>query len=159
MRPRTAALAAALLATSALAAAPTPPADAPMKKLTPILFVEAIEPCLPFWTERLGFEVTAEVPHEDRLGFVILTRGGVEIMYQTGASAEADIPGVTEGLVGAPAMLFVEVDAIDPLEPALEGVEVVVPRRTTFYGMDEIFVRSPCGSIVGFAARTGDGEG
>jgi len=29
-----------------------------MKKLTPVLFVEAIEPCLPFWTERLGFTKT-----------------------------------------------------------------------------------------------------
>ena len=159
MRPRTAALAAALLATAALAAAPSPSRDPSMKKLTPILFVDAIEPCLPFWTDRLGFEVTAEVPHEDRLGFVILQKGGVEVMYQTGASADADIPGVADGLVGSPTMLFVEVDAIDPLEPALEGVEVVVPRRTTFYGMDEIFVRAPCGSIVGFAARTGEGDG
>jgi len=28
----------------------------------------------------------------------------------------------------------------------------VVPRRTTFYGADEIFVRAPGGHTVGFAA-------
>lgn len=123
-----------------------------MKKLTPILFVEEIEPCLPFWTERLGFQVTAEVPHEDRLGFVILKKEGVEVMYQSRASADADTPGVADRFVGSPTMLFIEVDAIDPLEEAMEGVEIVVERRTTFYGMDELFVRAPCGSVVGFAA-------
>ena len=27
-----------------------------MRKLTPVLLVEEIEPCLSFWTDRLGFE-------------------------------------------------------------------------------------------------------
>ncbi len=40
----------------------------------------------------------------------------------------------------------------------LEGIEVVVPRRTTFYGADEIFVRAPCGTLVGFAADQGEGD-
>jgi hypothetical protein len=29
----------------------------------------------------------------------------------------------------------------------------VVPRRQTFYGMDEIFVQAPCGTVVGIAAK------
>jgi len=28
----------------------------------------------------------------------------------------------------------------------------MVPRRQTFYGMDELVVRAPCGTIVTFAA-------
>ena len=51
-----------------------------MKKLTPVLNVETIEPVLPFWVDRLGCEKTAEVPHEDALGFVILKHGDVELM-------------------------------------------------------------------------------
>ncbi len=31
---------------------------------------------LAFWTDRLGFAVIAEVPHEDRLGFAMLQRDG-----------------------------------------------------------------------------------
>ena len=130
-----------------------------MPKLTPIVTVEAIEPCLPFWTDLLGFEVPVTVPHEDALGFAILQKDGMELMYQTRASIEADL-----GASGAPddlgrrladgtALLFVEVDAIDPLLPRLEGIEMVVPRRQTFYGMDEIFVRAPCGTVVGLAAK------
>ena len=45
------------------------------------------------------------------------------------------------------------VDALDEVIGALGDTEVVVPRRQTFYGMDEVFVRAPCGTLVGFAAR------
>ena len=48
-----------------------------MKKLAPVLVVDRIEPCLPFWVDRLGFEKTVEVPESDRLGFVILASGPV----------------------------------------------------------------------------------
>ncbi len=127
-----------------------------MKKLTPIISVESIEPCLPFWTERLGFDVTVTVPHEDALGFAILQKDGVEIMYQTRASIDADLPAITDEMMRGKPTLFVEVETLDPVVEALEGADIVVPRRTTFYGMDEIFVRAPCGTIVGFAASSGE---
>ncbi len=57
-----------------------------MKKLTPVLMVEEIEPCLPFWVERLGFQKVTEVPEGDKLGFVILAKGNVQVMYQSRAS-------------------------------------------------------------------------
>ncbi len=134
-----------------------------MRKLTPILVVDAIEPVLPFWTEALGFDAPLTVPHGDTLGFAILQKGDIEVMLQTRASIEADL-----GASGAPAdlgrtlsagraLLFIEVDGIDELLPSLESAEVVVPRRRTDYGMDEIFVRAPCGTVVGFAARVAEG--
>jgi uncharacterized glyoxalase superfamily protein PhnB len=134
-----------------------------MKNLTPIIVVEAIEPCLPFWTERLGFEVIATVPHDGVTGFAMLKNGGVDVMYQSRASVDADL-GASGGpadlgaqLEAGKSTLFIEVDAIDPLLDKLAGVDVVVPRRTTFYGMDEVFVQAPCGTLVGFAAKVGQG--
>ena len=130
-----------------------------MKKLTPIITVEAIEPCLPFWIEALGFDVPVTVPHDDVIGFAILQKGGVELMYQTRASIDADLgesgapAGFGSELAAGRSLLFIEVDAIDPLLPKLDAVETVIPRRRTFYGMDEIFVRAPCGTVVGFAAK------
>lgn len=35
-----------------------------MKKLTPVLYVESIEPALPFWEDRLGFQRVVEVPRD-----------------------------------------------------------------------------------------------
>lgn len=134
----------------------TPPT---MKKITPIITVDAVEPCLLFWT-ALGFEVTAEVPHEDAIGFAMLQMGDLEIMYQTRASIEADLeaagapPGLGDELAGSTAILFVEVESVDDVLEALDDeAALLMPRRETFYGMDEIFVRAPCGTIVGFAAR------
>lgn len=121
-----------------------------MQKATAVLCVEKIEPVLPFWTERLGFEKTAEVPHGDRLGFVILQRGEVEIMYQTRASIADDVPPLAGHPTGGTA-LFVQVSDLDEVARALDGIEPVVPRRQTFYGADELIVREPGGNVVTFA--------
>lgn len=135
-----------------------------MTNATPILTVDAIEPCLPFWTERLGFEITGTVPHGDAMGFAMLSKGSVGLMYQSRASLEGDLgpagaaaghPDLVDRLVGSIPTIFIEVDSIDALLPALEGADIVVPRRETFYGMDEIWVMAPGGALVGFAARTG----
>ena len=121
------------------------------RKLTPILIVDAIEPCLPFWLDRLGFTKTTEVPHDDRLGFVILERDGIEVMYQTFDSVRADIPLLAETTPHGGSVLFIEVDDIAAIEEALVGAEIVVPRRSTFYGAEEVFAREPGGHMVGFA--------
>jgi hypothetical protein len=71
-----------------------------VRKLTPVLYVEEIEPCLDFWYQ-LGFEKTAEVPEGDRLGFAILKKDVVEIMYQTRASVGNDIPVLNKTFYGA----------------------------------------------------------
>ncbi len=125
-----------------------------MKKLTPVIMVDAIEPCIPFW-ERLGFAKTAEVPDGDRLGFVILVKDGVEVMYQTHESVEKDAAGLVPRTRGQGAALFIEVSDIESVARALDGVDIVVPRRQTFYGMDEIGVREPGGHVVMFAQPTG----
>lgn len=123
-----------------------------MKKLTPVIFVEAVEPCLAFWVDRLGFERTMEVNHGDVLGFATVQLGPVEVMYQSRASIAADIPTLASGqFERSGSVLFIEVESLDAILPKLDGVEVVVPQRRTFYGARELFVRAPCGTVVGFA--------
>ncbi len=122
-------------------------------KLSPVLVVEAIEPCLPFWTERLGFAKTVEVPEGDRLGFVILTKDGVEVMYQSRDSVRKDIPPLADSPAGG-TNLYLEVTDVAAVERAVEGLEIVVPRRKTFYGADEIGVREPGGNVVIFSQHS-----
>ena len=129
-------------------------AQSAMKKLTPVIMVDAIEPCLSFW-ERLGFQKTAEVPDGDRLGFVILLKDNVEVMYQTHESVEKDAAGLVPRTHGHGAALFIEVGDVESVASALDGMEIVVPRRKTFYGMDEIGVREPGGHVVMFAQPVG----
>ncbi len=122
-----------------------------VRKITPVLVVESIEPSLAFWTERLGFEKTVEVPEGDRLGFVILVKDGVEVMYQSRESVRNDVPALADLRAGEATALFIEVADVAAVARAVDGMPVVVPRRTTFYGMDEIGVREPGGHVVMFA--------
>lgn len=126
--------------------------EAEMQQLTPVILVEEIEPCLPFWTQRLGFERTMEVPAGDRLGFAAVAKDGVQVMYQSRASVLADVPALGTGPFAKDGFgLFIVVSDLDPVLAALEGAEVLVPERRTFYGAREIGVRAPCGTTVMFA--------
>ena len=120
-----------------------------VKKLTPLLYVESIEPSLGFW-EKLGFQKTVEVPHGEKLGFVILVNGAIEVMYQTRASVADDVPPLAASPMRG-SFLFIEVDDLDAIERALSSTEKVVPRRKTFYGADELIVKEPGGNTVTFA--------
>lgn len=146
-----------------------------MNTLTPLLTVEAIEPLLPFWRDALELEVTVSVPHppereDGPLGFVMLARGPVSLMLQTRQSVEADLEGAGEtagypDLAGRMAdalpVLFARVDALDPVLDRIRSVagepRVAIPRRTTFYGMDEVFLMAPGGALLGLAAPVAEG--
>lgn len=123
-----------------------------LKKLTPVLMVESIEPVLPFW-DALGFARSVEVPEGDALGFVILQRDAVEVMIQSRASVEHDEPRVLEGpLAPGATFLYLEVDDLDEITGRLPaGTDVIVQRRTTPYGATETIVRDPAGHVVAFA--------
>jgi uncharacterized glyoxalase superfamily protein PhnB len=122
-----------------------------MKKLTANLIVDAIEPCLEFWVERLGFAKTVEVPDGDRLGFVILRRESVELMLQTRASLAQDVPTISDGPYRS--VLYIDVSDLAALRVALEGWPLVVPERKTFYGAHELIVADPAGNHIFFAAH------
>lgn len=123
-----------------------------LKQLTPVLIVDAVEPCVKFWTDRLGFELTNKVPGEDgKLIFASVQKGPVEIMYQTRASVLSEDPGAARELTGHSVALFITVDDLDAVEQSLDGAPIVKPRHDTFYGSTEIYVREPGGNTVGFA--------
>jgi uncharacterized glyoxalase superfamily protein PhnB len=119
-----------------------------VNKVTPILVVDAIEPCLAFWTGPMGYTKTVEVPHEDRLGFVLLVKDGAgELMMQTRASVQADL-----ALEPIPAcMLYLDVPSLEAALAATTGTTIVVAPRKTFYGAREAFLRDRAGNVFGFA--------
>ncbi len=121
-----------------------------IKRITPVLFAEEIESSVKFWVERMGFQKIAEVPDGNQLAFAMLQKGNVELMYQTYASAEKDVPAVSPLVRKGPTFL-VEVDSLDDTISAIKGSEVVVPVRTTFYGAKEIGVKDPAGHLITFA--------
>lgn len=121
-----------------------------VKRITAVLLVEEVEPCVKFW-EALGFAKTVEVPEGNKLGFVSLQKGNVELMYQSFASVAKDDPNREPVMRKGPTFLYVEVDDLDRTIGAVKDAKVVMPVRTTFYSAKEIGVQDPGGHIITFA--------
>lgn len=123
-----------------------------VKRITPVLLVNEIEPVIPFWVDRLGFAKTIEVPDGDKLGFVTFQKGSVEVMYQTYSSVEKDAPPpMAAAARKGPTYLYIEVDNFDAVLAAMKDVKIVMPVRTAFYGMKEFSVQEPGGHFITFA--------
>jgi uncharacterized glyoxalase superfamily protein PhnB len=124
-----------------------------VERLSPVLIVDAVEPCTEFWADRLGFTIENQVPGPDgKLVFASVKSGAVEIMYQTRASVLADAPAVAaDDLRGHSTALFITVSSLDDVEKAMAGAPSVKPRHKTFYGSLEMYVKEPGGNTVGFA--------
>lgn len=129
-------------------------------KATPILVVDRIEPALALWTGPLGYEKTVEVPHGDRAGFVLLAKGDHEVMLQTRASVEDDLPAMAK--LGVCVAMYLDVPSLASAKREIEklqlkkeedGIEVLVPERTTFYGARELWIRDGAGNVIGFAEQ------
>jgi uncharacterized glyoxalase superfamily protein PhnB len=124
---------------------------ATLRRLTPILSVESIEPVVPFWM-ALGWEPLNPMEVDGRIAFIAFRKDGQEIHYQTVAHIEEQIPGASDMLTGSTALLYLTVDDLDLVINALgSDVPVVIPRRSTPWGADEIYVREPGGHLIGFA--------
>lgn len=122
-----------------------------LNTMTPVMIVEAVEPCLGFWKDRFGFTVENEVPGPDgKLVFASAKKDSIEVMYQTKASVLAEDPKAD--VSGHSIALFITVDDIDAAELAAKGAPVVKARHKTFYGSTEFYVKEPGGNAVGFAA-------
>jgi uncharacterized glyoxalase superfamily protein PhnB len=131
----------------------------PIRKATPVLVVERVEPVLEFW-RRVGIEKVMDVPEGEgadaRIGFAILAGAGVELMYQTAASVEADLVAAASDRTAFRAgpqqtTLFVEVASIADVERRMAGERLVMPFRTTFYGAKELGYDDRAGNVVVFA--------
>ncbi len=129
-----------------------------IRKATPVLIADRIEPALAFW-KKLGLTPTTEVPDasagDGRLAFAILAGAGVEVMYQTEASLKEDlVKSASESAAFADrpqTILYVEVARLAEVASKLQGERLVMPQRTTFYGSTELGYADPAGNIVVFA--------
>jgi len=123
-----------------------------VKRITPVLLVKEIEPVVPFWVGRLGFAKTIEVPDGNKIGFITFQKGSTEVMYQTYSSVEKDAPpSMSAEARKGPTYLYMEVDDFEAVRAAMKDIGMVMPVRTTFYGMKEFAVQDPGGHFITFA--------
>ncbi|HEY3769125.1 MAG TPA: VOC family protein [Candidatus Angelobacter sp.] len=127
--------------------------SAEVKKITALLFAHEIEPCLEFWTERMGFQKTVEVPEGDKVAFAILEKNGMELMYQSFASVEKDNAAIAAAARKGPSFLYIEVADLNDALEASKGAELTMPVRTTFYNSKEFGIKDPAGHYFIFAQQ------
>src|SRR5689334_4852615 len=113
-----------------------------IKSITPVLFVDRVEPTRDFLM-RAGFTVLFDVPEGDHLGFVGLAKDGVQVMVETRGNPNEGpkLQAITKQSRGA--VIFIEVDDLDAVIAAMRGAKVLVERHTTFYKADEISYEEP----------------
>jgi hypothetical protein len=119
-----------------------------LDKLTTILVVDAIEPCLPDW-EALGYRPKVKVPESGPLAFVILSCKAGELMLQTRSSLAEDLPDVAKR--EPTSLLYADVRSLAAAKSAATKATVLVPLRNTFYGAKEAWLELPGGVILGLS--------
>ena len=122
-----------------------------LDKLTTLLVVDRIEPCLPTW-ERLGYTVVARVPESGEAGFVMLQGKAGELMLQTRKSLADDLPGFTEGRPSY--LLYGDVASLTEAKKSLPDAKVLIAERKTFYGATEAWFELAGGVFLGLAEHS-----
>lgn len=140
-----------LILNSLAGLAQQPKTEKTAMKITSMIYVDHMQPELDFW-KKVGFETTVTVPEGKGIGFAILVKDGAELMVQTRTSMGNDMPAIQE-FTRPGANVYIEVPDFADLLKRVEGAPVVVPVRTTFYGMKEIVVKDPGGNVIVFSAK------
>jgi len=134
-----------------------------LNSVTANLIVADVTRTVDWYLEVLGFQFTVGVVEgtEDSvfeatgqpLGFAMLKRDAVELMFQSHASVAVELPDMKPA-TGNGVALYIDVDDVDELHAELsEHVDIVVGLNNTFYGAREFHLRDCNGMIVGFAQR------
>ena len=136
-----------------------------LKKLAPNFAVQDIEKTVAFYRDVLGFKLEMAVP-EDKSGveqelterkkyiYAMMSRDGVEVMFQRTDSIGEDVPPLKGVPIGASVSFYIEVEDINALYQEIKPkAEVVKELETVWYGMQEFYVKDCNGYILGFAER------
>lgn len=133
--------------------------------LTPNLMSENVNASIEFYCNRLGFtylngmlanseQCAAEYSAKAPLQWAMLSHSGAMLMLQERSSIAGDYSAFAEMPVAASAAFYLEVEDLDKLLAGLGNeVEIVVPDRTTFYGMREVWIRDNNGYVITLAQK------
>jgi uncharacterized glyoxalase superfamily protein PhnB len=127
-----------------------------IEALTPLLNVRDVEVSMSFYTHTLGFEVVGEWILEERVRWVRLRNGSVELMLNSsGESSDDDIARSRRSGSASftDAVLYFTVPDIDALHATLKsrGFSVTEPVKTE-YGLREFHARDLDGYELAFVS-------
>lgn len=136
-------------------------------KISPNFEVTDIKKTTVFYTENLGFNLIMAVPEsQDGIDqtflenkeyvYALVQRDNVEFMFQRSDTFKNDVV-FSKGLaIGATVSFYMEIEGINEFYLALKHKNLQLTElKTTWYGMQEFYLKDLNGYILGFAERVG----
>ncbi|WP_327858690.1 VOC family protein [Acinetobacter guillouiae] len=136
-------------------------------KISPNFEVTDIKKTTVFYTENLGFNLIMAVPEsQDGIDqtflenkeyvYALVQRDNVEFMFQRSDTFKNDVV-FSKGLaIGATVSFYMEIEGINEFYLALKHKNLQLTElKTTWYGMQEFYLKDLNGYILGFAEKVG----
>ncbi|PID62415.1 MAG: bleomycin resistance family protein [Ignavibacteriae bacterium] len=138
-----------------------------INKLSPNFEVSDIKKTVIFYTENFDFTLVMAVPEsqdgvEQTLSdskeyvYAMMQKDNVEFMFQRSDSFKKDIVFSKEFNMGATVSFYMDVENINEFYESLKTKNLeITDLKTTWYGMNEFYVKDLNGYILGFAEKVG----
>ncbi|MCU7868300.1 MAG: VOC family protein [Candidatus Thiodiazotropha sp. (ex Lucinoma borealis)] len=134
-------------------------------KLTPNLSVKNVAESVQFYQEILGFKLEMAVPdgttrienkilENEEYAYAMVKKDQVYLMFLNEENFKCDIPILQELTQGASVLFYIDVENIKEVYLQLKNrVEIVKALETTWYGMQELYIRDCNNYIIGFGEK------
>jgi len=134
-------------------------------KLTPNFEVTDIRKSVAYYEKNIGFELIMTVPvtqdeieqtFEENKEYVyaMMQRDAIEIFFQRSDTFKADV-AFAQGLpIGASVSFYMEIEGIRKFHQEMRSKRLeITDLKTTWYGMQEFYLKDLNGYILGFAEK------
>lgn len=136
-----------------------------ISKLTPNFEVSNIKETVSFYSEHFGFKLVMAVPEsqdgiertlesEKTYVYAMMQKDSVELMFQRSDTFKNDVVFSKDLPIGATVSFYMDIEGIKQFYETLKGKNLVITDlKTTWYGMQEFYVKDLNGYILGFAEK------
>jgi uncharacterized glyoxalase superfamily protein PhnB len=136
-----------------------------ISKLSPNFEVSDIKKTVAFYTENFGFVLVMAVPEtQDGIDqtfaenkeyvYAMMQKDNVEFMFQRSDTFKNDVIFSKELTIGATVSFYMDVEGIKEFYETLKNKNLQMTElKTTWYGMQEFYVKDFNGYILGFAEK------
>ena len=121
--------------------------------LVPNILVANVDRSLTFYRDVLGFSPIMTNPPQPPLMWAMIRRDSATLMLQDRSLLE-EIPQLKDRPIGGSLTFYSHVGGLKELYDSFDGkVAIVMPWKTTFYGMNEFGIQDPDGYVHVFAEQ------
>jgi len=137
-----------------------------VNKLTPNFAVADIKQTVAFYSENFGFNLIMAVPEtqdgiEQTLSegkvyvYAMVQLDNVELMFQRSDTFKNDVFFLKDSPIGASVSFYMEITGIKEFYETIKSKNLqATALRTTWYGMQEFYLKDNNGYILCFAEKT-----